>query len=161
MEPQVIIHTDGGCRGNPGPGGWGFVCINARTGDALERRGGERQTTNNRMEITAALMALRALAKPGLRVVVHSDSQYVIKAMAEWIGGWKARGWRRKEGELLNADLWRELDAAAAQHHVAWRWVKGHAGDRGNERADRLTNDAMDDVQAGRDPAWERRCRWD
>ena len=154
---QVLAWADGGCRGNPGVGGWGFVVVDAATGAALERRGGERATTNNRMELTAALRALEALRRPGMRVRLHTDSQYVVKAMSEWVGGWKARGWRRKDGPLLNVDLLQALDAEAARHQVVWQWVKGHAGDPGNEWADRLTNAAMDAVARGGDGAWEQR----
>jgi ribonuclease HI len=161
MTPDVVSWTDGGCRGNPGPGGWGFVLVNAASRDCLERCGGERETTNNRMEITAAIMALRSLKRPGLSVLIHSDSQLLIKGASEWMQGWKARGWRRKEGALLNAELWRELDARLAEHRVTWRWVKGHAGDRGNERADALTNRAMDAVQGGTDADWTNRTTWD
>jgi ribonuclease HI len=157
---DVIIYTDGGCRGNPGPGGWGFLAINPATGQALERCGGERDTTNNRMEMLAAIMALRSLRKDGIRVQLHSDSQYLIKAMNEWVAGWKARGWKRKEGELKNVDLLKELDALNQRFAVAWQWVKGHAGNPGNERVDALTNLAMDRIQAGADPAFERRCEW-
>jgi len=158
---DVVAWTDGGCRGNPGPGGWGMVLVNAATRDCLERCGGEKGTTNNRMEVLAAIMALRTLKKPGLNVLIHSDSQYLIKAASEWMAGWKKRGWRRKEGELLNVDLWQELDRLIPQHRVAWRWVKGHAGDPGNERADALTNRAMDAVQHGADPDWTQRSRWE
>ncbi len=159
-DPQVLIWADGGCRGNPGVGGWGFLCVNAATRSCLERRGGLRSTTNNQMELTAALEGLRALRKPGTSVRLHTDSQYVVKAMSEWINGWKARGWRRKDGPLLNVDLLKALDEVSAQHRVQWRWVKGHAGDPGNERADALTNDAMDALQRGESPDWERRGTW-
>ncbi len=159
--PQVIAYADGGCRGNPGAGGWGFLVINSATGDALERAGGERETTNNRMELTAAIRALQALRKPGMSVRLHSDSEYVIKGMSEWLAGWKRRGWKRADkGPVKNADLWQELDRIASTHQVEWRWVKGHAGDPGNECADGLTNLAMDRVQSGADPSYERRRRW-
>jgi ribonuclease HI len=137
-----------------------MILVNAATRDCLERCGGERETTNNRMEVTAAIMVLRSLKKPGTSVLIHSDSQYLIKAATEWIRGWKARGWRRKEGALLNVELWQELDRLMAEHTTAWHWVKGHAGDAGNERADQLTNQAMDAVQSGRDPAWSARTTW-
>lgn len=158
---DVVAWTDGGCRGNPGPGGWGMVMVNAASRDCLERCGGERETTNNRMEVLAAIMVLRTLKKPGLSVVIHSDSQYLVKAATEWMRGWKAKGWRRKEGALSNVDLWQELDRLLPTQVVSWRWVKGHAGDPGNERADQLTNRAMDAVQSGADPAWSQRTRWD
>ena len=96
-EPDVIAYTDGGCRGNPGPGGWGFLLINTVSGNALERCGGERETTNNRMEMLAAIEAIKAIKKPGMRLLVHSDSQYLIKCASEWIPGWKARGWKKKK----------------------------------------------------------------
>ncbi|MBI3267448.1 MAG: ribonuclease HI [Planctomycetes bacterium] len=158
--PDVIAYTDGGCRGNPGPGGWGFLLFHPGTGKALERRGGEAHTTNNRMEMMAAIEALRALTKSDVSVVLHSDSQYMISCMTEWLAGWKARGWKKKGGELKNVDLLQELDRLNARYQVAWRWVRGHAGNRGNERVDQLTNDAMDSVQAGEDPAWEQRTTW-
>lgn len=159
--PDVIAYTDGGCRGNPGPGGWGFILINPATGRALERCGGELGTTNNKMELMGAIAALRAMKKDGLSVVLHSDSQYVIKAMSEWITGWKARGWRKADKTpVLNQDLLQELDRLASRQKVRWQWVKGHAGDPGNEAADALTNRAMDALQAGQDPAWEGWRTW-
>jgi len=157
---DIISWTDGGCRGNPGPGGWGMMLVNTTSRDCLERCGGENPTTNNRMEISAAIMVLRTLKKPGLAVQIRSDSQLLIKGATEWIAGWKRRGWRRAEGELINADLWQELDRLMAVHRTAWQWVKGHAGDPGNERADQLTNLAMDALQGGRDPAWSNRTTW-
>jgi len=160
MNVDVIAYTDGGCRGNPGPGGWGFLLINTATGNALERCGGERETTNNRMEMLAAINAIAAIKKPGMRIRVHSDSQYLIKCASEWIPGWKARGWKKKDGELKNVDLLQEIDRLLQLQRVTWQWVKGHSGEPGNERVDALTNQAMDAVQAGKDPAWERRCRW-
>ncbi len=160
-EPrELIAYTDGGCRGNPGPGGWGFLLIDTLNGKALERTGGEPLTTNNRMEITAALEAIRSIRKPGQRVLVHSDSQYLIKCATEWLPGWKARGWTKKDGELKNVDLLKELDALLRQQSVRWQWVKGHAGNTGNERVDLLTNDAMDRIARGVDPAWESRTLW-
>jgi len=157
---DVVIYTDGGCRGNPGPGGWGFLVFNPANGHALERCGGEGETTNNRMEMMAAIMALKSLKKDGIRVLLHSDSQYMIKAMTEWVEGWKARGWKKKEGTLKNVDLLKELDALSQQFSVTWRWVKGHSGNRGNEYVDQLTNRAMDSVQAGEDADYESRMEW-
>ncbi len=157
---DVVIYTDGGCRGNPGPGGWAFLAINPATGSALERCGGERDTTNNRMELMGAIMALRSLRKDGLKVLLHSDSQYVVKAASEWIPSWKARGWRRKEGALKNIDLLKDLDALGARFQVSWQWVRGHAGNPGNERVDALTNQAMDAIRAGGDPVFEKRVSW-
>ena len=159
-EFDVVAYTDGGCRGNPGPGGWGFLVFNPLNGQALERCGGERETTNNRMEMLAAIMALRSLKQDGTTILLHSDSQYLIKAMSEWLPGWKARGWKRKEGELKNVDLLKDLDALNQRFQVTWRWVKGHAGDPGNEHADGLTNRAMDAVQGGRDATYENRLTW-
>ena len=112
------------------------------------------------MEMMAAIEALKAIRKPGMRVRLHSDSQYVIKSLTEWIPGWKKRGWKKREGELKNVDLLQELDRLNQVHKVDWQWVKGHNGDPGNECADELTNRAMDSVQAGRDPTWERRRAW-
>ena len=157
---DVVIYTDGGCRGNPGPGGWGFLVFNPVSGHALERCGGDKETTNNRMEMMAAIMALKSLKKDGIRVLLHSDSQYMIKAMTEWVEGWKARGWKKKDGVLKNVDLLKELDALKNRFSVTWRWVKGHAGNRGNEHVDQLTNRAMDSVQAGEDGAYEGRLEW-
>ncbi len=157
---DVISYTDGGCRGNPGPGGWGFLVFNPVTGHALERCGGETETTNNRMEMMAAIMALRSLKKDGIRVLLYSDSQYMIKAMTEWLPGWKSRGWKRKEGPLKNVDLLKDLDALNECFRVTWRWVKGHVGNRGNEHVDGLTNRAMDSVQAGEDATYDGRLEW-
>ena len=157
---KLVAYTDGGCRGNPGPGGWGCLIIDTRTGEALERCGGERATTNNRMEIMAAVEALKAVRAPGHEVLIHSDSQYLIKAASEWIPGWKARGWKRKEGPLKNVDLLKELDELLRLHTVRWQWVKGHAGHPGNERVDLLANEAMDRIRRGDDPAWEARTIW-
>lgn len=157
---DVIAYTDGGCRGNPGIGGWGFIAIDATSGASLERCGGEKVTTNNRMEFMAAIMALKALRKPGLSVLMYSDSNLLIKSATEWMPGWKAKGWRKKEGELKNVDLLKELDAVMQVHQVQWRWVKGHAGDPGNEWADELTNEAMDRAQQGSLEISEQRGSW-
>jgi ribonuclease HI len=135
---KVEIYTDGACKGNPGPGGWGALMI---AGDhSKELFGGERNTTNNRMELKAVIEALGALKRP-CEVVVHTDSQYVQKGISEWIHNWKLRGWKTAAKEpVKNADLWQALDAAQARHTIQWRWVKGHAGHEGNERADQLAN---------------------
>jgi ribonuclease HI len=157
---EILGYTDGGCRGNPGPGAWAFVLVNPATGTALERSGGEAGTTNNRMELSGALNALRALRVPAT-VVLHSDSEYVIKGMREWLPGWKKRGWRRADGKpVINADLWQALDAEAARHTVRWTWVRGHNGHAGNEHVDRLCNEAMDRIAAGGPATWELRGPW-
>ena len=141
MTPQVIIHTDGACSGNPGPGGWGAILQSA--GKARELKGGELATTNNRMELMAAIHALEALTKP-CKVELHTDSQYVMKGISEWIHGWKRRGWLTADKKpVKNDDLWKRLDAARLRHEVDWRWVKGHAGHELNERADQLAREGM------------------
>jgi ribonuclease HI len=135
---KVEIYTDGACKGNPGTGGWGALLIAG--GHKKELFGGEPNTTNNRMELKAVIEALSALKRP-CEVVVHTDSQYVQKGISEWIHGWKARGWKTAAKEpVKNVDLWQALDAAQAAHTIQWRWVKGHAGHDGNERADALAN---------------------
>ena len=137
---QVVIYTDGACKGNPGPGGWGAMLT---SGDTLkELFGGELGTTNNRMEMTAVIEALAALKRP-CRVTLYLDSEYVRKGITEWISGWKARGWRTAAKQpVKNVDLWQKLDALVSSggHSIEWRWVKGHAGDPGNERVDALAN---------------------
>ncbi len=141
----VEIWADGGCRGNPGPGGWG-VLLKAGTHEK-ELWGGEPATTNNRMELTAVIRALEAMKRP-VRARIHTDSQYVQKGISEWIHGWKRNGWKTSDKKpVKNADLWQELDALAAKHRIDWLWVKGHAGDPGNERADALANRGIDEIQ--------------
>lgn len=143
---HVIIHTDGACKGNPGPGGWGAILQSG--GKTKELRGGERLTTNNRMELTAAIMALEALNRP-CRVDLHTDSKYVMDGITSWIHGWKARGWKTADKKpVKNDDLWKRLDAARARHEVKWHWVKGHAGHELNERADTLANLGIDEMLA-------------
>ncbi len=144
---EVTIHTDGACRGNPGPGGWGAVL---QAGDReKELWGGIEDTTNNRMEMTAAIEALDALKRP-CRVTLVTDSTYVKKGITEWMDNWKRRGWRTATGKpVKNVDLWQRLDDAVRRHEVEWRWVKGHAGDAMNERADALANRGIDDLLAG------------
>ena len=138
MSGRVTIYTDGACSGNPGPGGWGALLMH--DGREKELSGGEPQTTNNRMELTAVIEALAALKRPS-RIVVHTDSQYVQKGITEWLAGWKARGWKTAAREpVKNVDLWKRLDEAAREHEIRWVWVKGHAGHAGNERADALAN---------------------
>ena len=142
MEKAVEIHTDGACSGNPGPGGWGAVL---RYGDHVkELCGGEATgTTNNRMELMAAIQALESLTRPML-VRLHTDSVYVRSGIMKWLPAWKTRGWLTADKKpVKNADLWMRLEIAAARHTVSWHWVKGHAGDVGNERADALANVGM------------------
>lgn len=137
---QVIIYTDGGCDPNPGTGGWAAVL---RCGGAIkELSGGATDTTNNRMEMTAAIRALESLKYP-CRVDLHTDSQYLQRGITEWLPNWKSRGFRRKGGEVLNADLWRLLDEVSARHEVRWLWVRGHAGNPMNERCDELAAAAI------------------
>ena len=138
--PVIKIYSDGACWGNPGPGGWAAILISR--GHHKEISGAERQTTNNRMEITAALEGLKALKQPSA-VQFFTDSSYLVNAATSWLPGWKARGWKRKDGVLLNADLWQELDRELAKHKVDWTWVKGHAGNHHNERADQLATEAI------------------
>jgi ribonuclease HI len=138
---SVVIYTDGACKGNPGPGGWG-VLLRSPDGSEKEMFGGELGTTNNRMEMMAVIQALTALKRP-CSVVLHLDSQYVLKGITEWLSGWKAKGWKTASKQpVKNVDLWQQLDVLAhgAGHVIDWRWVKGHAGDPGNERADALAN---------------------
>jgi ribonuclease HI len=135
---KIDIYTDGACKGNPGPGGWGALLVMGE--HEKEIFGGELGTTNNRMELKAVIEALNTLTRP-CEVTVHTDSQYVQKGISEWIHGWKARGWKTAAREpVKNADLWQALDAAQARHRVEWRWVRGHNGHAGNERADALAN---------------------
>ncbi|TMS58600.1 ribonuclease HI [Imbroritus primus] len=135
---DVTIYSDGACKGNPGPGGWGAVLV---SGDhEKEMFGGEAGTTNNRMELTAVIEALRALKRP-CRIAVYTDSQYVQKGIKEWLPGWKARGWKTADKKpVKNADLWQTLDDLTRPHQIEWHWVRGHNGHPGNERADALAN---------------------
>jgi ribonuclease HI len=143
---HVIIYTDGACKGNPGPGGWGALL---RSGGAeRELFGGERDTTNNRMELTAVIEALAALKRP-CRVSLYLDSEYVRKGITEWLAGWKAKGWRTAARQpVKNVDLWQRLDALVREsgHQIDWHWVRGHTGDPGNERADALANRGVPSV---------------
>ena len=137
----VVIYTDGACSGNPGPGGWGSVL--KYNGHRRELSGGESQTTNNRMELMAAIAALETLKRP-CEVELHTDSTYVMKGISEWIASWKARGWKTAAKKpVKNVDLWQRLDEAASRHRVDWRWVKGHSGVPENERADELARLAI------------------
>ncbi len=146
MSGIVEIYTDGACRGNPGPGGWGALLI---AGEHRKRLwGGESSTTNNRMELTAAIEALNAL-KGSRRVVLHTDSKYVMDGITQWMANWKKRGWKTAAKKpVKNQDLWQALDAAIARHDITWKWVKGHDGDPGNEEADALANRGIDDMLA-------------
>jgi ribonuclease HI len=138
----IHIFTDGACKGNPGPGGWGALL--RFNGTEREMFGGDPATTNNRMELTAVIEALMALKRP-CRVMLHTDSTYVQKGITEWINGWKARGWRTAAKEpVKNSDLWRKLDEVVRGHEIDWIWVKGHAGHEGNERADALANKGVE-----------------
>jgi ribonuclease HI len=141
-DETIDIYTDGACSGNPGPEGWGAIL--RYNGTEKELFGGEAATTNNRMEMMAVIEALRALKRP-LAVRVHTDSQYVQKGISEWIHGWKKRGWKTADKKpVKNEDLWRTLDALAAQHRIEWHWVRGHAGHAENERADELARRGVD-----------------
>ncbi|MBX7249547.1 MAG: ribonuclease HI [Caulobacteraceae bacterium] len=144
MLTKVTIFTDGACKGNPGPGGWGAVLISG--GHRKDLWGGEPATTNNRMELMAAIRALEALNKP-CAVELHTDSTYVLKGITEWLPGWKARGWKTADKKAVkNDDLWIRLDAARLRHEVKWKWVKGHAGHELNEHADALANRGCDEI---------------
>jgi ribonuclease HI len=146
-EQKVVIHTDGACSGNPGPGGWGAILA---FGDReKELMGGEPDTTNNRMELMAAISALEALKRP-CAVDLYTDSEYLRNGITKWIVGWKRNGWRTASKQpVKNVDLWKRLDAAITRHQVHWRWVKGHAGHAMNERADQLARDGLIAARAG------------
>ena len=153
MNASLFAYTDGACSGNPGPGGWGALLV-ARSGDAVVRerelKGGEGETTNNRMELMAAIAALEALERPATLTVV-TDSAYVKGGITAWLAGWKRNGWRTSTRKpVKNEDLWRRLDEAAARHDVRWTWVKGHAGHPENERADALARAGMAPFKGGR-----------
>ncbi len=139
-----MIHTDGGCRGNPGPGGWGAVLVSGP--NRKELSGGEPATTNNRMEMTAAILALEALKRP-CEVTIYTDSQYLRQGITKWIAGWKRSGWMTLKKQLVkNRDLWMALDESIGRHKITWRWLRGHAGYVDNERCDALANAAMDEI---------------
>ena len=144
MINVVIIYTDGACRGNPGPGGWGVI-LNYN-GVLKEMYGAEKQTTNHRMELMAAIQALEALTKP-CSVQLNSDSSYVLKGITDWLPNWKKRGWKTaSKTPVKNEDLWRRLDSVIIKHKIEWKWVKGHSGNAGNERADALANLGIDSL---------------
>ena len=141
MSDKVIIHTDGACSGNPGPGGWGAILEYGR--HTRELKGGEALTTNNKMELTAAIEALTALKRP-CEVEIHTDSQYVKNGVQSWMNGWKRNGWKTADKKpVKNLELWQALDEATKRHTIEWKWVKGHAGHELNERADQLANEGM------------------
>lgn len=147
-ENRIAIWTDGACSGNPGPGGWGAVLISGAHEKDL--KGGEADTTNNRMELTAAIEALDALKRPSV-VDLHTDSQYVKGGITGWIHGWKRNGWKTADKKpVKNIDLWQRLDTALQRHNVTWHWVKGHAGNEANERADQLARDGMAPYKAAK-----------
>ncbi len=141
-DVEVVIYSDGACRGNPGPGGWAALLIKGSS--ERELSGAEAETTNNRMELTAVLRALEALRRP-VRARVYTDSEYVRRGITEWVTAWKARGWKTADRKpVKNQDLWLALDAAAERHEIDWRWVPGHAGVPGNERVDLLARRAIE-----------------
>jgi ribonuclease HI len=140
IKPKVTVYTDGACQGNPGPGGWAALLQYGKQEKVLS--GSARDTTNNRMELQAALEALRALNDP-CQVTLLTDSEYLKKGITEWLPNWKKRNWRRKGGKLANVDLWMKLDEEISRHEIDWRWVRGHAGHPENERVDRLARNAI------------------
>lgn len=139
-ENKVIIYTDGACDPNPGPGGWAALLRSGENEKVLS--GAEPETTNNRMELTAATRALQALKRP-CQVELYTDSEYLRRGITEWLPGWRRRNWKRKGGALANVDLWQALDQSIQQHRITWHWVPGHAGNRDNERVDRLAREAI------------------
>jgi len=144
MSEQVIVYTDGACKGNPGPGGWGVML--SYKGKVKELYGGDPDTTNNRMELMAAIQALETLSKP-CSVQITTDSKYVLQGITEWMDNWKKRGWKTAARQpVKNEDLWRRLDAAIVRHDIEWIWIKGHSGNNGNERADALANLGIDSI---------------
>jgi len=150
VQRRVHLITDGACSGNPGPGGWAFILRDAGTGTEREQTGGETETTNNRMELTAVIMGLRGLEE-GTTVELYSDSQYVLKGLKEWMADWKRRGWRTvAKKPVKNRELWEELDGLASRHEIRFHWVRGHNDHPDNDRADRLAVEARDRAASGR-----------
>jgi len=144
LTQAIEIYTDGACRGNPGPGGWGVLLISGKHRKTLH--GGAPDTTNNRMELTAAIEALNTLERPS-RVILHTDSRYVMDGINDWMPSWKKRGWKTAARKpVKNQDLWQALDDAVGRHDIDWRWVKGHTGNQGNEMADELANRGIDEL---------------
>ena len=140
----VIIYTDGACRGNPGPGGWGVLIEYGESSKQIY--GGDNSTTNNKMELTAAIMALRKIKEP-CEIILYTDSKYVLQGIEEWIHNWKKRGWKgANKKPVKNIDLWKKLDELRDEHNIKWNWVKGHSGDPGNETADMLANRGIDEL---------------
>ena len=147
QSARVIIYTDGACLGNPGPGGWAALLLAGNQEKVL--RGGDPQTTNNRMELTAAIRAFESLKRP-CEIDLYTDSEYLRRGITEWLAGWKMRNWRRKDGVLANADLWQRLDELQSAHKVNWKWLRGHAGNANNERVDRLARQSIKDMHLER-----------
>ncbi|MBL1140699.1 MAG: ribonuclease HI [Proteobacteria bacterium] len=147
MAEKIYIYSDGACRGNPGPGGWGTLL--KFNGTEKELYGAEEDTTNNRMELMGAIKGLEALTKKDCKVVLTTDSQYVMKGITEWLEGWKSRNWKTAAKKpVKNQDLWQRLDEACQGHQIEWQWVKGHSGHDENERVDQLANKAIDEMQS-------------
>ena len=145
MQQAIEIYTDGACKGNPGVGGWGVLL--RYQGKEKQMYGGEKQTTNNRMELTAVIEALRALKRPDCVIDLYTDSRYVLDGLNQWLPGWKQRGWKTSSKKpVLNQDLWQTLDELAQQHQLRWHWVRGHSGMPGNELADELANLGVQEV---------------
>ena len=153
FTPEVVLYTDGACSGNPGPGGWAFILRHLKSGKELVRNGGEVDTTNNRMELMAVIVGLRALNRP-TTVELVSDSTYVLQGLSTWMKGWKAKGWMRREGgtlkEVKNVDLWQELDELISRHEVRFTHVRGHSGHPENERCDVLAVEACQAIRSNR-----------
>ena len=148
MNEKIYIYSDGACRGNPGPGGWGTLL--KYNGTEKELYGAEEETTNNRMELMGAIQGLEALTKEDCQVVLTTDSQYVMKGITEWMDGWKSRNWKTAAKKAVkNQDLWQRLDEACQKHQIEWQWVKGHSGHTENEIVDQLANKAIDEMLQG------------